>query len=122
MPAYSLDFRHKVVSTYNAGNTSIRQVAQRFILTPRTVHRWVCQYRETGSLQPRKPGNPTPSPLEAHAQDILDLVASHSDWTLSQYCEVIGEETGVYISPASLCHFFQRHQITLKKRPTAIKR
>jgi transposase len=84
MSVYSLEFRPKVVSAYHAGNTSIRKVAKRFMITPRTVYRWVCQYEQTGHLQPQKAGHKQPSPLEAHAQTILELVEAQPDWTLKQ--------------------------------------
>ncbi|ELS33754.1 hypothetical protein Pse7429DRAFT_1075 [Pseudanabaena biceps PCC 7429] len=41
MPAYSLDFRKKIVTAYEAGNTSIREVAKRFMVTKRTVQRLI---------------------------------------------------------------------------------
>ncbi|MFS8857371.1 transposase, partial [Synechococcus sp. H55.1] len=47
MPTHSLDLRQRVVAAYLAGKTSIRQVAERFMVTKRTVHRWVRQYQQT---------------------------------------------------------------------------
>jgi transposase-like protein len=52
MKAYSLDFREKIVSAYKAGNTSIRKIAERFMVTIRTVHRLIKQKEETGDLTP----------------------------------------------------------------------
>jgi putative transposase len=51
MKAYSLDFREKIVSAYKAGNTSIRKIAERLMVTKRTVHRLIKQKEETGDLQ-----------------------------------------------------------------------
>ncbi|WP_143597441.1 helix-turn-helix domain-containing protein, partial [Synechococcus sp. 63AY4M2] len=53
MPTHSLDLRQRVVAAYQAGNTSIRQVAKRFMVTKRTVHRWVRQYQQTQDLAPK---------------------------------------------------------------------
>ena len=39
MKPYSLDIRQKIIDTYQAGNTSIRKVAERFQVSKSTVHR-----------------------------------------------------------------------------------
>ncbi|EDZ95045.1 hypothetical protein AmaxDRAFT_2223 [Limnospira maxima CS-328] len=56
MSRYSLDFRKKIVEAYEKGDTSIRKVAKRFLVSPDTVRRLVKQYRLTGDLSPRKCG------------------------------------------------------------------
>ncbi|NUN66994.1 transposase (plasmid) [Pseudanabaena biceps] len=82
MTAYSLDFRGKIVSAYEAGNTSIRKVAERFMVTKRTVHRLMKQNRETGDLTSKKVSTNKPSPLEVHKEIIVETVEQHPDWTL----------------------------------------
>ena len=47
MPTHSLDLRQRIVAAYQAGGTSIREVAKRFMVTKRTVHRLVQQYKQT---------------------------------------------------------------------------
>jgi len=84
MKAYSLDFREKIVSADTAGNTSIRKIAQRFMVTKRTVHRFVKQKEETGDLTPRKVGRKKPSVLQAHKEVIVAIVEQYPDWTLLQ--------------------------------------
>ena len=37
MKAYSLDMRQKIVNTYEAGNTSVRKVAEKFQVSKSTV-------------------------------------------------------------------------------------
>jgi transposase len=51
MPTHSLDLRQRIVAAYQAGGTSIREVAKRFMVTKRTVHRLVQQYKQTQDLQ-----------------------------------------------------------------------
>lgn len=120
MPPYSLDLRKKIVAAYEAGNTSIRQVAKQFQVATRTVQKLLNQYRETGKLSPKVPSNKMQSPLEAHQEKILDIVSEHGDWFLWQYCEEVAAQTGVSVTPGSMCRFLQRHKITLKKRPIAV--
>jgi len=115
MTVYSLDFRQKIVSAYEAGNTSIRKVAERFMVTKRTVQRLIKQNRETGDLTPKKVGTKKPMSLEAHKEIIEQTVEHHPDWTLRQYCEEIAEKTGVSVSTASMCQFLAKQELTLKK-------
>ena len=122
MTAYPLDFRQKIVSAYEAGNTSIRKVAERFMVTKRTVQRLIKQNRETGDLTPKKVGTKKPSPLEAHKEIIVETVEQHPDWTLWQYCEEIAEKTGVSVSTGTMCRFLEKQELTLKKRRFAVKK
>ena len=122
MPTYSQDFREKIVSAYEVGNTSIRKVAERFMVTKRTVQRLIKQNRETGDLTPKKVGTKKPSPLEAHKEMIVEMVEQHPDWTLWQYCEAIAEKTGVSTSTGSMCRFLAKQEMTLKKRHFVVKK
>lgn len=122
MAPYSLDLRKKIVSTYEAGNTSIRKVAKQFQVATRTVQQLLNQYRATGDLSHKPLGSKAQSPLEAHRETILEIVSKHPDWFLWQYCEEVADRTGVSVTTGSMCRFLQRHKITLKKRPTAANR
>ena len=122
MAPYSLDLRKKIVATYEAGNTSIREVAKQYQVATKTVQTLLKQYRETGDLNHKALGSQIESPLEAHREKILEIVSERPDWVLWQYCEEVVEQTGVSVTTGSMCRFFQRHNITLKKRPTAVKR
>ncbi len=53
--AYSLDRREKIISTYEAGNTSICKVAERFQVSKNTVQSLLKRKQATGTL------NPTPA-------------------------------------------------------------
>jgi transposase len=52
MKPYSLDMRQNIVNTYEAGNTSVRQVAERFQVSKSTVQELLKRKRETGKLLP----------------------------------------------------------------------
>jgi transposase len=52
MKPYSLDLREKIVSTYEAGNTSIRRVAARFQVSKTTVQALLQRKQATGTLKP----------------------------------------------------------------------
>ena len=71
MAPYSLDLRQKIVATYEAENTSIREVAKQFQVATKTVQTLLNQYRETGDLNHKPLESPIKSPLEAHREKIL---------------------------------------------------
>jgi putative transposase len=52
MKPYSIDLREKIISVYEAGNTSIRKVAERFKVSKNTVQNLVKRKREKGTLEP----------------------------------------------------------------------
>jgi transposase len=60
MKAYSLDMRQKIVNTYEAGNTSVRKVAERFLLFAKVRYRNYSnekERQENYSLVRQKGGN-----------------------------------------------------------------
>jgi len=54
MQTYSLDMRQKIVNIYEAGNTSVRKVAERFQISKSTAQEILKRKRETGKLLPRQ--------------------------------------------------------------------
>jgi transposase len=53
MPVHSMNIREKLVSAYEAGNTSIRKVAKRFMVSLGVVTRLLHQNKTTGTLSPK---------------------------------------------------------------------
>jgi transposase len=63
--------RQKVVSAYLQGKTSIRKLAQQFMMSPATIHKFIKQYQETQDLTAQKPGTKKISKLEEHREFII---------------------------------------------------
>lgn len=79
--------------------------------------RWVAQARETGDVTPKPQGGDRRArAIEAQAERILALVAAKPDGTLEELKTALASE-GHRFSTSALSRFFQRRQITLKKRP-----
>jgi transposase len=116
MTCYSIDFRRKIIEAYDQGNTSIREVAKRFLVSPDTVSRLLKQYRLTGDLTPQKCGSKQKSVLSGYQETVLKMVEEHPDYTLWQYCEQFREQTGLDVSTSMMDRFFQHHNLTLKKK------
>ncbi len=119
MPTHSLDLRHRVVAAYQAGGTSIRQVAERFMVTKRTVHRWVRQYQDTQDLTPKKVGTKRIGILDQNYSKVMEIIVAYPDKCLWQYRDMISEQLGINVSTVTIHNFLKKHGLTLKKRRSA---
>jgi len=116
--ALSLDLRERIVSLYESGTTSIRKLAERFQVSKTTVHTLIILKRETGHLAPKPARGGKPSPLVGKEAEAIAMVAEHPDYTLSEYCELWQERTGIAIAESTMCRFLQRLKLTRKKNKT----
>jgi transposase len=116
MKPYSLDLREKIISTYEAGNTSIRQVAERFQVSKTTVQSWLQRKQATGTLKPAPAKGGKASQLAGYEQEIAEMVETHRDYTLAEYCEYWQDKRGVSVSESTMCRFLRKQQFTVKKK------
>lgn len=113
--ALSLDLRDRVVAAIDQG-MSCRQAAARFGVSAASAIRWRALGRKQGHLRPGPLGGDRRSGrVEAHAEVILKRVAQQPDITLAELCSALAEN-GIQVSSSSLWRFFERRDITLKKR------
>ena len=111
----SLDLRERVVDAVARG-MSCRQAAARFGVSASSAIRWAAQVRAGLALAPKNPGGDRRSQrIEAEGAFILAAVAEQPDITLAELQGKL-KERGKSAGIATLWRFFQRHQITLKKR------
>ena len=111
--ARSEDLRQRVVAAVVAG-ASRREAAARFQVGVASAIRWVAMFMETGSVsQRRRVGRR--SPLEAHGDWLLALVATEPDLTLMEIVERLAVELEVKVSEISIRRFFKRRRISFKK-------
>lgn len=113
MKPYSMDLREKVVSAIK-GEGSFRKVAQRFAVSKNCVERWVTQKRTEGHLVPRKQGGSVSLVMEHKAQ-LMAIYEQQADATLVEYCELLAEATGLWVSQSTMCRTFQRLNLPRKK-------
>jgi transposase len=111
---YSEDLRVRVVAAVSDG-CSRRAAAARFAVSPASAVRWVGLHEETGSVSPRPRTRKSRSPLEPHAQWLLDLVAREPDLTLAEMVERLLQDCGVRTSDSSVDRFLARHAVSFKK-------
>ena len=112
----SIDLRTRVVSAVEEEGMSRRAAANRYGVGIRTAIRWVADFRSSGSVEPRKMGNPTPPKLSAHRDTVLTLLREQPDTTIEALRHDLAER-GIVVGYGSIRRFFEREGITRKKRP-----
>lgn len=117
MKPYSLDFRKKIIETYEHESISQRQLAKRFRVATSVVTRLLKQYRETGQLEPKpRPGRPKTLKPEQF-QVVQELVSAQPDITLAELCQALNDQVGIRVSEPTMCRVIKQLNLTRKKSP-----
>lgn len=109
---YSLDLRERVIDTVVSG-ASRREAAEQYGLSPSVVVLWMQRWKATGSIEAKPTGGST-SPLEDHAEFLLDLVAEQPDLTLDEIVAAMAKAR-IAGSRTAVWRFYERHEVTFKK-------
>src|SRR3954447_12922265 len=104
MTPYSQDLRERILETVQRGEGSLRQIAQRFLVSLSFVVRLLQTYRRPGSIQPRphRGGNPAklgPEDLER----LRELVQKQPDATLEELRQRLGAACCLMTISRALC-------------------
>mgnify|MGYP001175089943 FL=1 len=111
----SEDLRRRVVRAVEEEGMSRRGAAARFEVGVSSAIRWVSEYQKTGSIEPKKMGNPSPPKLAAHRETVLGLLNEQPDVTIEGLRHELAER-GIEIGYGSVRRFFDSEEITRKKR------
>jgi transposase len=114
--SYSSDLRERVIEAVVAG-ASRREAGERFEISASSSVRWLRRWDENKSAAP-KPRGGSVSPLDQFADQILDLVAKQPDLTLVETTKELRKQR-IRASRTALWRFFDRHNITFKKKPAS---
>jgi len=74
MKPYSTDLRKKIIDVYEEEKISQRQLAKRFRVAKSFVQKLLKQDRETGSIEPKKRRQQTPTKLNDEQLNFLALL------------------------------------------------
>jgi transposase len=111
----SEDLRKRMIAAVNGG-TSRRAIAARFGVVPSTVTKLVKHLQRTGSLEPAKQGGDRRSGrVEAHAEELLALVAASPDITLEEIAAHLKEAHGETFVVSTIWRCLDRHGLSFKK-------
>jgi transposase len=109
---YSADLRARVIEDVVTGS-SRREAAEHYGISPSVVVIWVQRFEETGSVAAKPSGGST-SPLEAHAEFLLGLIADGPDLTLDEIVAAM-DKRRIAGSRSGVWRFFARRNISFKK-------
>lgn len=113
--ALSIDLRQRVVKLINSG-VSRRQAAIHFGVSAASAVRWMSMAATSGDITAKKQGGDRRSGgIEAEAAFILAELNRKSDITLAELQAKLVAR-GKHFGIGTLWRFFDRRQITLKKR------
>jgi transposase len=111
----SNDLRVRLVDAVAQG-MSCRAAAGRFGVAASTAVKLVRRWRDTGTIAPRPQGGDRRSDrIEAHASEILGLIAQTVDITLSEIASHLEREHGERFAQSTIWRFLDRHAQTFKK-------
>lgn len=117
MKAYSLDLRQKIVDLSRQGKGSVRQLAQRFGVSPDCVQRLLKWERETGSVVPKSSTRGPKAHLNENHHIVLNqLVEADNDATLRQLAERLQQVTGVKVSGSTVSRTLKKMGLSRKKK------
>jgi transposase len=112
---YSNDLRARVVRAVEDG-ASCRAAAERFGVAASTAIKWVQGGRRTGSFRAQPQGGDNRSRrIEAHAEEILHLVAETPDTTLAEIADHLHKRHGLVVAPSTVWRLLDRHGMSFKK-------
>jgi transposase len=115
MKAYSADLRSRIVHAVIDDGLSQPEAARRFVVSLRTVERYVQQWRTTGDLTARhSPGAP-PAVAPRDYPALIAQLAADPDARLTDHCAQWEHAHGRQVSIATMQRLTQRVGWTVKK-------
>jgi len=113
---YSNDLRVRVIQVVDSG-AAARAAARQFVIGNSTAIRWAKRWRETGSFEAKSNRGQSRSPLKKHEEWLLGLVRQEPDLTLEEIQRRLLDERQQKAGLGSVWRFFNRHDISFKKKP-----
>lgn len=113
MRPYSKDLRERIIATVELGESSLREIAERFFVNVSTIVRLMKQHRQTGSAEPNPHGGGRPAALDAELLERLTtLVREQPDATLGE----LRQRLGISCSVAAISRALKKLKFTRKKK------
>jgi transposase len=116
MAPYSIDLRQRIVDAHHKGEGSVRELAQRFVVSPNTVQNYLNLERETGSVAPRPHGGgPAPKLDDAGVQEVRTLIEEKNDRTLDEIAKELETRRNVHVGRSTVWRALDRLGLSRKK-------
>jgi transposase len=113
MTPYSQDLRQRILETARHGDTTVKQIAERFLVSVSFVTRLLQLHRTTGSVEPRPHGGGHPAVLPPEDLERLgELIRDRPDATLDECRRHLGSSCSL----ATICRALSRLGLPRKKK------
>lgn len=113
MTPYSQDLRQRILETARHGGATVRQIAERFLVSVSFVTRLLQLHRATGSVEPRPHGGGHPAVLTPEDLERLrELIRDRPDATLEECRRHLGSSCSL----ATICRALFRLGLPRKKK------
>jgi transposase len=113
---HGLDLRIRIVDAYEGGEGSIREVAERFSVSPGTVQSYLKLKRQTGGLEPHPvSGGVAPLIGDDDLEKVRQLVEEQPDATEEELAFALADKHAIAVSRPTMGRALQRLGFTRKK-------
>ena len=117
MKAYSLDFRQKIIHTYENEPISQAQLAKRFNVAKSFVQKLLKQWRETGDLHPKPQGGHKKLKVSPPQLIIIgDWIQEKNDLTLQDIQQRLESQENTKVSISTVWRLLNHLNLTYKKK------
>jgi transposase len=114
--AYSDDLRRRFLSAYEAGEGTLEELAERFVVSLAYGKKLRGQLQRTGQMERVEQRRGTPRKLlDQPREQLRHWLIAVPDLTLDQLQQKLGEDCGVKISRAQVARALKRMGLRLKK-------
>ena len=111
---HPIELRERVVAMVEEGHGH-REAARHFRVSPKFVNDMVELKRETGSLDPKRQGNPGRGKLSDHSPWVRRLLGARPGLTLDEIRDALAVEQGLKVHRASIGGWLHRLGLSHKK-------
>ena len=110
MPApYPIELRRRIVAAYTDKEGSVRDLAKRFAVAPKTVENYLNLVRRTGNVASRPHGGGVKPRIEPqHLGEIRRLLRERPDATVAELVNAFAQRCHVAVSPQAMVRALQR--------------
>lgn len=117
MPApYSVDFRRKVIETYEKGLLTQQEIAETYNIDLSTVKRYLRLYREKGDITPQKGNKGRPLKIkDVGLQTIQEIIRKNPAITLTELSDVYYNKHKERVSISVLSRTCRKLKLVCKK-------
>ena len=117
MKVYSADLRKKVLTAYQEGQGSMRQMAERFTVSLTFVFNLINNFRQNGHIDPKPHGGGNRPAVNEEGCGILsEIIEKKPDMTLKELCEYYKNVSGKKVSKSAMDRTLKKMGITRKKK------